>query len=147
MQFPAWSEKAALEVIARTVHEPGPVLVTLQGIQEFFGYVPQGAVSLIASACNVSKADVHGVLTYYHDLLTEPPAKHQIRICVAEACQSMGAREITQEIKSKFATNSDVEVRDVFCLGNCALGPAASVNRKLRGRISAGSISREIHQE
>ena len=67
MQFPAWSQERALEVIARTSGEPGPVLVTLQGIQEYFGYVPDGAVALIASACNVSRADVHGVLTFYHE--------------------------------------------------------------------------------
>lgn len=146
MQFPAWSPEKALEVIAQTSHEPGPVLVTLQGIQDHFGYVPDAAVVLIAQACNVSRADVHGVLTFYHDLRTDLPAKTQIHICVAEACQSMGARRVVADAKQEFASNADVEITDAYCLGNCALAPAASINGNLRGRVSAESLAQQVSQ-
>ena len=146
MQVPAWSQERALEVIARTSGEPGPVLVTLQGIQEYFGYVPDGAVALIASACNVSRADVHGVLTFYHDLRTELPRKVQIKICVAEACQSMGARDVAESARKSVIDNLDVEISNAYCLGNCALAPAASVDGKLRGRVSVKSLVKEISQ-
>ncbi len=145
MQLPAWSPEEALKVIALTSHEPGPVLVTLQGIQDHFGYVPDAAVALIALTCNVSRADVHGVLTFYHDLRTDLPAKTQIHICVAEACQSMGARKVVTDAKDAFATNTEVEIKDAYCLGNCALAPAASINGKLRGRVSAESLVEEVN--
>ena len=144
MQFPAWSESQALEVISRTCDEPGPVLVTLQAVQTYFGYVPDAAVALITNACNVSRADVHGVLTFYHDLRTELPPEVSIHLCVAEACQSMGSRQVMEDSKRVFATNSSVEIRDAYCLGNCALAPAASVNGNLRGRVSAQSLVAEV---
>ncbi|MDP1711056.1 MAG: NAD(P)H-dependent oxidoreductase subunit E [Candidatus Nanopelagicaceae bacterium] len=132
MTFTPWSKESALAVLDTTRLEPGPVLISLQALQEEFGYVHAEAVALVAEACNVSRADVHGVLTYYHDLRRTPPPENIVRICGAEACQSVGARELIERAKKSLP--SEVEVKEVFCFGNCALGPAATVNGRLVGR-------------
>lgn len=132
MLFAPWSKEAAIAVLDSTCDKPGPVLISLQALQEEFGYVHPEAVALVAVACNVSRADVHGVLTYYHDLRRTPPPENVVRICAAEACQSVGARKLMEAAKKSLP--SDVEVREVFCFGNCALGPSATINGKLIGR-------------
>ncbi|HUW87500.1 MAG TPA: NAD(P)H-dependent oxidoreductase subunit E [Candidatus Paceibacterota bacterium] len=132
MTFTPWSKESASTVLDTTRREPGPVLISLQALQAKFGYVHAEAVSLVAEACNVSRADVHGVLTYYHDLRRTPPPENIVSICGAEACQSVGARELIKDAKKSLPR--EVEIREVFCFGNCALGPAASVNGKLIGR-------------
>lgn len=141
MPFAVWSIDAASTVLASTCIEPGPILISLQAIQEEFGYVPEESVALIASACNVSRADVHGVLTFYHDLRTSVPPQTSIRICVAEACQAVGSRELVEAAQETFRAtlgdeNTDVEIKPVYCFGNCALGPSARVNGQLVGRAS-----------
>lgn len=138
MSFTLWSKESALAVLDTTRREPGPVLISLQALQEEFGYVHAEAVALVAEACNVSRADVHGVLTYYHDLRRTPPPENVVSICGAEACQSVGARELIEGAKKSLP--SDVEMREVFCFGNCALGPAATVNGKLIGRARVGDL-------
>jgi formate dehydrogenase subunit gamma len=145
MKFVPWSVDAASAVLATTCDKPGPVLISLQALQEEFGYVPEGALELVAKACNVSRADVHGVLTYYHDLRTSLPPATVLRICVAEACQSVGSRELVSDVEKTFNTrmddsNKDVELKPVYCLGNCALGPSAMVNGELVGRATAQGI-------
>lgn len=132
MTFTPWSKEAASAVLDTTRLEPGPVLISLQALQDEFGYVHAEAVPLVAEACNVSRADVHGVLTYYHDLRKTPPPENIVSICGAEACQSVGARELIEGAKKSLPTG--VEVKEVFCFGNCALGPAAAVNGRLIGR-------------
>lgn len=142
MTVSSWSQEAVSAVLATTCDKPGPILISLQALQNEFGYVHSEDVELVAKACNVSRADVHGVLTYYHDLLTEAPARTTIRICVAEACQSVGSRELVHETEKLLAlhvgeSNEDVELKSVYCLGNCALGPSAMVNGELVGRVTA----------
>jgi formate dehydrogenase subunit gamma len=128
-----WNEQAAQAVIAPLVTEPGPVLICLQAIQEHFGYVPRESITLIARETNVSRADVYGVLTYYSDLRTDPIDRRTIQICVAEACQSVGARELWNESEHQL---TDAHIEKVFCLGNCALGPAAMIGNDLIGRAN-----------
>ena len=145
MRFTAWSVDAASVVLAATCDKPGPVLISLQAIQAEFGYVPEGAVELVAKACNVSRADVHGVLTYYHDLRTSLPPATVLRICVAEACQSVGSRSLVSEVEKSFElqmdeSNGEVELKPVYCLGNCALGPSAMVNGELVGRATSEGL-------
>jgi len=140
MTFTTWSKEAALAVLEPIRDEPGPVLVALQNIQAEFGFVPPDAVSVIAEFFNVSRADVHGVLTFYHDLRNSPPLANQIQICVAEACQAVGSRDLEETIK---AIHGD-QVSDAFCFGNCALGPAVMVNGKLIGRATAEKISQVL---
>lgn len=145
-QFAPWSAEAGREAIEAIVGTPGPVLRCLQRIQQQFGYVPTDAVALVAQACNLSRAEVHGVLTFYSDLRTSPPPAVPVRLCGAEACQAMGARELRAEWLQ--ACQDDPALAEltgvnepVACLGNCALGPAAMVAGRLVGRASVQRIA------
>lgn len=147
--FEAWSEDTARELVREIAREPGPVLVCLQAIQGRFGYVPADAVGIIAEVCNVSRADVHGVLTFYSDLRSAPPPAIPVRLCAAEACQAVGGRELQRDWRR--ACEADPGLADatggdetIFCLGNCALGPAALVGQTLLGRANVDSITREV---
>ena len=138
-RYPKWQAEAAEALIAPIVaSEPGPVLLCLQAIQGHFGYVPADAVAIIARACNVSRADVHGVFTFYADLRDTPPPAVPVRLCAAEACQAVGGRELKADWAKAcgddagLATLTGVD-EPIFCLGNCALGPAALVDGELMG--------------
>ncbi len=141
-----WSLDAGQAVLEILPADERLILPALQAIQEGFGYVPKEAVALIANSLNVSVADVHGVLTYYHELRTTAPAPLTVAICVAEACQATGARELTAHVSANLAPvggrsdDGQVDVIEVFCLGNCALGPAALINERLVGRLTPKSL-------
>jgi len=141
MTHSSWSVDAAMAVLEPLREEPGPVLIALQAIQSEFGYVPTEAVALIANTFNVSRADVHGVLTFYHDLRTTPALANEIKICVAEACQAVGSRELERILKTTY----NDQVCEAFCFGNCALGPAVMVNGKLIGRATPTKVAEEIN--
>lgn len=147
--FGPWSPETARLVVAEIASTPGPVLRCLQAIQETFGYIPADAVSLIAETCNVSRADVHGVLTYYSDLRTSPPPPVPVRLCAAEACQAVGGRELADkwhaecESDQALAEASGVD-QPVYCLGNCALGPAALVAGELIGRATVEVLATRV---
>lgn len=141
MAYAPWSKDEASRLLSQTCVQPGPVLISLQAIQSFFGYVPDSAIGLIAQACNVTRAEVHGVLTFYTDLRTSPPPSDLVRLCAAEACQAVGSRELEQELK-----NAGIEYEEVFCFGNCALGPAVNINGKLMGRASVDSVMKELNE-
>ena len=136
MKYSPWSQDAARVLLATLRDEKGPVLMALQLMQKEFGYVNLECVPLIANYFNKSRADVHGVLTFYHDLRTTPPGEHQISLCVAEACQAVGARDLEKKVKAKFPD----ETADSYCFGNCALGPAVMVDGKLIGRATLAKI-------
>ena len=138
MKFSPWSQERALILLATLREEKGPVLMALQLMQKEFGYVDKECVALIANFFNKSRADVHGVLTFYHDLRSTPPTEHQISICVAEACQAVGARALEKSAKEKFGAETHVS----YCFGNCALGPAAMVDGKLIGRATLAKIAK-----
>lgn len=135
---PQWSAEAGRDVLAR-IDEPGPVLVALQSLQETFGYVHPDALQLVADAFNVSRADVYGVLTFYGDLRSTPPAGVEVRVCMGEACQAVGARALLAGTTATLP--ADVDVTHVFCLGNCALGPTAVVNGRLIGRATVDRLA------
>jgi formate dehydrogenase subunit gamma len=135
-------------------HERGPLLVILQEIQERVGFVPAEAVPLVAGALNLSRADVHGVLTFYHDLRSEAPGRVTVKVCRAEACQSVGAEGLVAALEQRFGaelgqTTSDgtVTLEQVFCLGNCALGPSAEINGRVRGRLDAEQVAALVRTE
>jgi len=132
-----WSPDAARAVLA-LIDEPGPVLVALQALQESFGYVHPDALQLVADTFNVSRADVYGVMTFYTDLRSAPPADIEIRVCMGEACQAVGARGLLDAAQS--VLSAGVDVGHVFCMGNCALGPTAVVNGRLIGRASVDRV-------
>lgn len=149
VEFDTWSLEVGTEIIATIAQEPGPVLRCLQSIQERFGYVPAEAVGVIAEECNVSRADVHGVLTFYSDLRTSPPPAVPVRLCAAEACQAVGSRALLRDWRNACEQDSELAKltgvdEPIFCLGNCALGPAAMVGGTLLGLASVESITRAV---
>ena len=125
----------------------GSVLRALQTVQTKFGYVPDEALNMVADICNVSRAEVYGVFTYYSDFRSTPPAPNIVKICVSEACQANGSDALVDAIRNEMrldvhakSRSGDVEVAPVFCLGNCALGPSAVVNNQILGRVTVAKI-------
>lgn len=138
-----WSADAARAVLAR-IDEPGPVLIALQSLQEAFGYVHPDGLQIVADTFNVSRADVYGVMTFYSDLRSAPPAPVEVRVCMGEACQAVGARGLLDASQSVLSTG--VDVTHVFCMGNCALGPTAVVNGRLIGRATADRVRSAVRE-
>ena len=123
---------------------PGALLPILHALQEEFGYIDKAAVPLIASALNISHAEVHGVISFYHDFRREPAGRHVLKICRAESCQSMGCESMIRHVEKRLGvklgeTTADgsFTVEPVFCLGNCALSPAVMLDGKPYGRVSS----------
>lgn len=130
-------------IVAGMKDRPGPLIEVLHAVQAAMGYVPADAVPIIAEALNLSRAEVHGVVTFYHFFRETPPGKHTVHICRAEACQSMGANALVRHAKKRLGvdfheTTSDgvFSLEQVFCLGNCALSPAAMIDGRLYGRVT-----------
>lgn len=125
----------------------GALLPILHAIQAEFGYVPQVALPIIAQDLNLSKAEVHGVMSFYHDFREHPAGKHVVKLCRAEACQSMGADRVAAHAQKALGidwheTTPDgrVTLEPVFCLGLCACGPSAIIDGKLVGRVDEARI-------
>jgi formate dehydrogenase subunit gamma len=123
--------------------KPGALLPVLHGIQDQLGYVPTEAVPLIAKELNVTRAEVHGVITFYHHFRSHPPGRHVIQVCQAESCQAMGSVRLTDSIKSQLGIDFHETTREksfslepVYCLGNCALSPALMIDGDLFGRVT-----------
>ena len=143
----SWDAAEADEIVARHRDMPGALLPILHALQEAFGYVDKSAVPGIAHALNVSQAEVHGVITFYRDFRQAPPGRHLLEICRAEACQSMGCGALIDHLRARFKvelgeTTADgaLTVKDVFCLGNCALSPAALLDGEPIGRLDPARI-------
>ena len=126
----------------------GPLLPILHGVQEEFGYVPTEALPVIAEALNLSKAEVHGVITFYHDYRSQPAGRHVLKLCQAEACQSMGSDAIAAQVKAALgvdfhqtAADGSVTLEPVYCLGLCACAPAAMLDGEVIGRLDADTIA------
>ena len=151
-RYPEWQADTAEALIAPIVaSEPGPVLLCLQAVQAHFGYVPGDAVAMIAGACNVSRADVHGVLTFYADLRDTPPPAVPVRLCAAEACQAVGGRELKTDWATACSADAELAAltgvdEPIFCLGNCALGPAALVDGELMGCADVARLKAAVTQ-
>lgn len=144
----AWSADAAKLALRQYTSDSSKVLVALQSLQSRFGYVHPDAVQIVADTCNVSRADVHGVLTFYHELHTTPPAAKQIRICRAEACQAVGSRDLEAAFAGAGhpvgSHDDDVSVEAVYCLGICALGPVLEVDGVVKGRCSTSDVTEAL---
>lgn len=113
---------------------PEMLVQILQSIVQQHGWVSEDVIRQLALELNLSRADVHGVVEYYHDFRTEPPGDHIIKICQAEACQAMGSRELTRHASD--VIGSDTTIEPVYCLGNCACAPAVMVDGTTLGRVS-----------
>lgn len=133
-------------IIAAEQNRPGALLPILHAIQDAFGYIPPDSVGQIAAALNLSRAEVHGVITFYHDFRTSPPAMHTIRICGAEACQSMGSDLLVKHVEQRLAGRKPGEyaVRPVYCLGLCANSPALMIDDALHARVTPEKFDRLI---
>ena len=129
----------------------GALLPMLHGIQDALGHVPKAAVPRLAEALNLSQAEVHGVLSFYHDFRTEPPGRHLLRLCRAEACQAMGCDALETHLLGRHGlsfhgttTDGAVTLEPVYCLGNCALAPSVLIDGEVRGRVTAEKLDRWI---
>ena len=149
--YEPWSEDRAREVIADHVNIEGAALPLLHALQAAFGCVPLAAEPLVASALNISRAEVHGVITFYHEFRRTVPGRHVLRVCRAEACQAVGADAVGAHVRSALAvdwheTTADgaVTLEPVFCLGLCATGPSALLDGKPVGRLSPAKVDRML---
>ena len=147
-------QQASTQIAARTaeiVDElrglEGPLLPILHGIQHQFGYVPQEALPVIAEALNLSRAEVYGVVSFYHDYRSHPAGRHVLKLCQAEACQSMGSDAVAARVKQLLGidfheTTKDgaVTLEPVYCLGLCACSPSAMLDGEVIGRLDAAKV-------
>jgi formate dehydrogenase subunit gamma len=126
----------------------GPLLPILHGLQAEFGYVPQETLVLISAALNLSRAEVHGVMTFYHDYRDHPAGRHVLKLCRAEACQSMGGDLVADRVKRALGidfhgTTADgsVTLEPVYCLGLCACAPAGMLDGEVHGRLDESGVA------
>lgn len=134
--------------LTRFVDRVGGLMHAFNWLKGEYGYIDSSWIPTIAESFNISQAEVRGVISFYHDFKLKPPAAHTIKICQAEACQSLGARQLTKDIEAKFGTNlgtrtSDnrVELEAIYCLGLCAVGPSVQVDDRLIARATPDSVS------
>lgn len=130
-------------LIGSFLHLEGPLLPILHALQARYGCIPGGADAEIASALNITKAEVHGVVSFYHDFREVPAGRHVVKICRAEACKSVGGDALAEATLSKLGlewhgttANGAVTIEPVYCLGLCACGPAVIVDDKVVGRVT-----------
>ena len=130
-------------IVADFKGRPGPLLEVLHAIQSSLGYVPEAVIPLVAEGLNLSRAEVHGVVSFYHYFRSTPPGAHTISLCRAEACQSMGADALAEYAKQRLGVDFHETTADgqfslepIYCLGNCACCPAAMIDGKLIGRLT-----------
>jgi formate dehydrogenase subunit gamma len=135
--------EAVEAIAARLKDRPGALMLILHEVQDRFGYVARDSVPIIARALNLSRAEVHGVVTFYHDFRHHPPGRDVIRLCRAESCQAMGAIALADHVRGRLGvqfgeTTSDgaFTLEAVYCLGNCGCSPAMVLNDELYGRVS-----------
>jgi formate dehydrogenase subunit gamma len=149
----AWNAERAREIIAEYTGLEGPMLPILHALQEEFGYINKDAVPLIANVLNLTRAEVHGVVTFYHDFRHEPCGHHLLQLCRGEACQSVGSEGLAATVLGKLGvgwrgTTADGEltVEPVYCLGLCATSPSALLDGEPLGRLDAGKITEALEE-
>ncbi|MBB4256176.1 formate dehydrogenase subunit gamma [Bradyrhizobium sp. CIR3A] len=140
--FEPWNETRGAEIIAEHANQEGATLVILYALQEAFGYVPEAAIPMVAQALNLSRAEVHGVFTFYHDFRHKPAGRHVLKLCRAEACQAAGGDALAARAEAKLGvslgnTTADdrVTLEPIYCLGLCATAPSAMLDGRLIGRL------------
>jgi formate dehydrogenase subunit gamma len=141
-------ERCVAAAVTRMRDEPGPLLEILHAVRNELGCVPPESVPLIADALNLSRAEVHGVVSFYHHFREQPAGRHTIQLCRAEACQSMNGEALAEFARRRLQldfgqTRADgtVTLEAVYCLGNCACAPSAMIDGHLRGRVDAQTIA------
>lgn len=147
--FEPWNADRALNIVAEFRGYEGPLLPILHAMQEAFGHVPEAATPLIAEELNLSRAEVHGVITFYHDFRRKPAGQHVLKLCRAEACQSCGCEDLISHAESRLGvklgdTTGDgrITIEAVYCLGLCSIAPSAMIDGRLVGRLNARKLDR-----
>jgi formate dehydrogenase subunit gamma len=145
--YEPWDEARGAEIIAEHAEIEGATLVILHALQEAFGYIPEPAIPMVASALNLSRAEVHGVFTFYHDFRKKPAGRHVLKLCRAEACQAAGGDALAARAETKLGialgeTTADerVTLEPIYCLGLCATAPSAMLDGRLVGRLDEARI-------
>jgi len=130
-------------IIDELKNKPGALLPILHSVQNQYGYIPDSAIPYIAESLNQTKAEIHGVISFYHHFRTTKPGEHTVEVCRAEACQAMGGRKLEVHAKHKLGINSHqtssdqlFSLEDVYCLGNCANAPSIRINDDIHGRVT-----------
>ena len=133
----------ASEIISQFGGSPEMLVQVLHALVERYGYISEEAIRQVATELNLSRAEVHGVVSFYHDFRTSPPAKHVLKICQAEACQAMGSRALTDHARKVLGiemhgttAGNGITLEPAYCLGNCACSPAVMVNDEVHGRVN-----------
>lgn len=140
--YESWSAARAHEIIMQNREQDGATLPILHALQGAFGYVPELAVPMVAEVLNLSRAEVHGVVTFYHDFRREPAGRHVLKLCRAEACQSCGGDALAARAEARLGVklgdttaNGSVTLEPVYCLGLCATAPSAMFDGHVVGRL------------
>jgi len=151
--YEPWNRERAAGIIAGESEREGATLPILHALQAAFGYIHADAVPMIADALNLTRAEVHGVVSFYHDFRHSPPGRHVLRLCRAEACQSLGADALAAHVCSKLGvdwhdTTADgaVTLQPVFCLGLCAIGPSALLDGTPLARLDNDRIDSALER-
>lgn len=146
-RFEPWSEERTVEIVEEYRALEGPLLPILHAVQHVFGYVPEEAVPVLARELNLSRAEVHGVVTFYHDFRHELAGKHVLKMCRAEACQAMGCDSLVERAEGRLGvqcggTSADgrVTLEAVYCLGLCATAPSAMLDGRVVGRLDESRL-------
>ena len=146
-------ENIARAIAADYGNRPDGLLEILHRLQEAVGYVPEQAVQVLADTLNLSRAEVHGVVTFYHDFRHEPAGRHVLKLCRAEACQSMGADALMANVEQRLGivcghttTDGNVTLEPAYCLGLCATAPSGMLDGRVVGRLNSDRLARLLHQ-
>ncbi len=142
-----WDKDIALARIRECLDREGPLLPILHALQEEFGYIDEAAEPLIAETLNITRAEVHGVVTFYHDFRREPAGRHTLKLCRAEACQAAGGDPLAAHAETRLgvsmgntAADGSVTLEPVYCLGLCAVAPSAMLDGRMIGRLDEGRL-------
>ena len=145
--YEPWNAARGAEIIAEHAGLEGATLVILHALQEAFGHVPEPAIPMVASTLNLSRAEVHGVFTFYHDFRRQPAGRHVLKLCRAEACQAAGGDALAARAELKLGiaignTTADnlVTLEPIYCLGLCATAPSAMLDGRMVGRLDEARI-------
>jgi formate dehydrogenase subunit gamma len=148
-----YDKSIASEIINQFGAKPEMLVQVLHAFVQRYGFISEEATRQIASELNLSRADVHGVVSFYHDFRTTPPGEHVVKICQAESCQAMGSRELTSHAEAELGigmhnTTGDgkISLEPVYCLGNCACSPAVMIDEKVYGRVDKGRLDDLIRE-
>ena len=143
IKYQDWDLDKAREVASEFTDRTGGLMIALHRIQETFGYIDDSAMTMLGKLFNVSRAEVHGVTSFYHDYKTKKPGKYTVKVCQAEACQAMGSDKLIEEINAFLGTDfhgtsddGNFTLEAVYCLGNCACSPNIMVDKQTYGRVS-----------